>query len=93
MVLPFWYRLTRVVPAKGPLNGCVCVCVVEVFVANPNKPRAVQEILLRNRDKLVEFLSRFHNDRAEDDQFNDEKAYLIKQIKEMKPPPGDVPSY
>ena len=71
----------------------MCVCVVEVFVANPNKPRAVQEILLRNRDKLVEFLSRFHNDRAEDDQFNDEKAYLIKQIKEMKPPPGDVPSY
>ena len=23
----FWYRLTRVVPDKGPLNGCVCVCV------------------------------------------------------------------
>ena len=22
MVLPFWYRLTRVVPDKGPLNGC-----------------------------------------------------------------------
>ena len=21
--LPFWYRLTRVVPDKGPLNGCV----------------------------------------------------------------------
>ena len=27
LVLPFWYRLTRVVPGKGPLNGCVCVCV------------------------------------------------------------------
>ena len=27
LVLPFWYRLTRVVPDKGPLNGCVCVCV------------------------------------------------------------------
>jgi len=26
LVLPFWYRLTRVVPVKGPLNGCVCVC-------------------------------------------------------------------
>jgi len=25
--LPFWYRLNRVVPDKGPLNGCVCVCV------------------------------------------------------------------
>jgi len=27
LVLPFWYRLTWVVPDKGPLNGCVCVCV------------------------------------------------------------------
>ena len=24
LVLPFWYRLTRVVLDKGPLNGCVC---------------------------------------------------------------------
>ena len=23
-----WYRLTRVVPEKGPLNGCVCVCEI-----------------------------------------------------------------
>ena len=27
LVLPFWYQLTRVVPDKGPLNGCVCMCV------------------------------------------------------------------
>jgi len=25
LVLPFWYRLTWVVPDKGSLNGCVCV--------------------------------------------------------------------
>ena len=25
LVLPFLYRLTQVVPDKGPLNGCVCV--------------------------------------------------------------------
>jgi len=40
MPLPFWYRLTRVVPDKGPLNGClsvcVCVCVcVCYFVLQP----------------------------------------------------------
>ena len=28
LVLLFWYRLTWVVPEKGPLNGCVCVCVL-----------------------------------------------------------------
>ena len=27
LALPFWYRLTRVVSEKGPLNGCVCMCV------------------------------------------------------------------
>ena len=26
IVLPFWYRLTWVVPEKRPLNVCVCVC-------------------------------------------------------------------
>ncbi|VDK53617.1 unnamed protein product [Anisakis simplex] len=58
--------------------------VFKVFVANPNKPKAIAEILLRNREKLVEFLTNFHTDRTEDEQFNDEKAYLIKQIQDMK---------
>merc|ERR1712045_345268 len=59
----------------------------KVFVANPNKPKPILDILLRNREKLVEFLTKFHTDRSEDEQFNDEKAYLIKQIKELKPLP------
>jgi len=25
----FWYRLTQVVQEKGPLNGCVCVCLLD----------------------------------------------------------------
>ena len=32
LVLPFWYRLTQVVPDKGPLNVCVCVCVVSTYL-------------------------------------------------------------
>ena len=31
LVLPFWYWLTRVVPDKGPLNGCLCVCVLTYY--------------------------------------------------------------
>ncbi|ESN90647.1 hypothetical protein HELRODRAFT_189935 [Helobdella robusta] len=58
--------------------------VFKVFVANPNKPRPIQEILYRNREKLIDFLTNFHNDRTDDDQFNEEKAYLIKQVKDMK---------
>ena len=30
LVLPFLYRLTRVVPDKGPLNGCVCVVLISI---------------------------------------------------------------
>ena len=61
------------------------LCLFQVFVANPNKPKPILEILLRNKEKLVDFLTRFHNDRSEDEQFNDEKAYLIKQIRELRP--------
>ena len=37
----------------------------QVFVANPNKTRAVVEILYNNRDKLLKYLDDFHNDRGE----------------------------
>lgn len=57
---------------------------MQVFVANPNKTPAILNILYKNQSKLVEFLSAFHTDRTEDEQFNDEKAYLIKQIKELQ---------
>lgn len=63
--------------------------VFKVFVANPNKPKPILDILLRNQEKLVDFLSKFHTDRSEDEQFNDEKAYLIKQIKELKALPEE----
>ena len=56
----------------------------KVFVANPNKPRPIADILLRNREKLVDFLASFHTDRTEDDQFNDEKAYL-SELKRFSP--------
>ena len=54
--------------------------VFKVFVANPNKTRPILDILLKNQEKLITFLSNFHNDRTDDEQFNDEKAFLIKQI-------------
>jgi len=59
--------------------------VFKVFVANPNKTKPILDILLKNQQKLVDFLSNFLTERSEDDQFNDEKAYLIKQIKDLKP--------
>ncbi|XP_023700117.1 calcium-binding protein 39-like [Paramormyrops kingsleyae] len=66
--------------------------VFKIFVANPNKSATVLDILLKNQSKLLEFLNRFQMDRADDEQFTNEKNYLIKQIKELKRPasPGDV---
>uniref|UniRef100_A0A8C7CTZ5 Calcium binding protein 39, like 1 n=3 Tax=Oncorhynchus TaxID=8016 RepID=A0A8C7CTZ5_ONCKI len=60
--------------------------VFKVFVANPNKTQPVLDILLKNQAKLVDFLSRFQRDRSEDEQFCDEKIYLIKQIRDLKRP-------
>lgn len=63
--------------------------IPKVFVANPNKSLAVQRILISNRDKLLRFLPSFLEDRTEDDQFTDEKSFLIRQIELL--PPAPVP--
>ncbi|NXS11633.1 CAB39 protein, partial [Neodrepanis coruscans] len=60
--------------------------VFKVFVANPNKTQPILDILLKNQTKLIEFLSKFQNDRTEDEQFNDENTYLVKQIRDLKRP-------
>ncbi|KAI8889049.1 calcium-binding protein 39 [Backusella circina FSU 941] len=59
--------------------------VFKVFVANPHKTKSIVDILVKNQDKLVSFLGNFHNDRQEDEQFKEEKAFLIKQIQELQP--------
>ena len=47
LVLPFWYRLTWVVPEKGPLNGCVCVCVPQCLLTEQLTNKQI-EITHRN---------------------------------------------
>ncbi|KAH9896863.1 Mo25-like protein [Cubamyces lactineus] len=56
--------------------------VFKVFVANPKKPPQIESILRRNKDKLLKFLKDFHNDK-EDEQFMDEKQFLIVQIQNL----------
>jgi len=34
LVLPFWYRFTWVIPEKGPLNVCVCVCLLSLLYSS-----------------------------------------------------------
>lgn len=71
----------------NPSIFCTDHCLLlQVFVANPNKTQPILDILLKNQTKLIEFLSKFQNDRTEDEQFNDEKTYLVKQIRDLKRP-------
>ncbi|KAL6303774.1 Mo25-like protein [Sparassis latifolia] len=56
--------------------------VFKVFVANPKKPPQIESILRRNKEKLLQFLKGFHNDK-EDEQFTDEKQFLIVQIQNL----------
>ncbi|KAF8132491.1 mo25 protein [Boletus edulis] len=56
--------------------------VFKVFVANPKKPPQIEVILRRNKEKLLTFLKDFHNDK-EDEQFSDEKQFLIVQIQNL----------
>ncbi|TKY85193.1 hypothetical protein EX895_006273 [Sporisorium graminicola] len=53
--------------------------VFKVFVANPKKPPQIENILRRNSERLVKFLSEFHNDK-DDEQFVDEKQYVLQII-------------
>ncbi|EPX73213.1 mo25 family protein Pmo25 [Schizosaccharomyces octosporus yFS286] len=57
--------------------------VFKLFVANPEKSPEVVEILRRNKSKLLTYLSVFHNDRKNDEQFNDERAFILKQIERL----------
>lgn len=61
-------------------RNLTCLFDTKVFVANPNKSQPILDILLKNQQKLLEFLPKFHTERTDDEQFNDEKLYLIKQV-------------
>lgn len=61
--------------------------VFKVFVANPNKSDDVRKILVKNRGRLLRFLPGFLEGRTEDDQFLDEKSFLVRQI-ELLPEDG-----
>lgn len=53
---------------------------------------AVQKILISNREKLLRFLPSFLEDRTEDEQFIDEKSFLIRQIEQLGPAPYAPPA-
>ncbi|KAH6755533.1 Mo25 family protein [Perilla frutescens var. hirtella] len=58
--------------------------IFKVFVANPNKPRDIKLILVKNREKLLALLQSLSPGKgAEDDQFEEEKELIIKEIERV----------
>ncbi|KAK7359674.1 hypothetical protein VNO77_01636 [Canavalia gladiata] len=58
--------------------------IFKVFVANPNKPREVKIILAKNKQKLLELLQNLSPGKgSEDEQFEEEKEYIIKEIERL----------
>lgn len=58
--------------------------VFKVFVANPNKPPDVIQILRDNKVKLSKYLESLHQEKEETDaQFRDEKALIIATIQAL----------
>ncbi|KAL1507560.1 hypothetical protein AB1Y20_007180 [Prymnesium parvum] len=72
--------------------------VFKIFVANPHKEGRVLDVLLRNQERLIHFLRDFQNERP-DEQFVEEKGFLIKEISSLArpaaaplvPPPSNPP--
>ncbi|KAK3671827.1 Hym1p [Recurvomyces mirabilis] len=71
--------------------------VFKIFAANPNKSFEVQKFLVMNKQRLLKFLPRFLEERTEDEQFCDEKAWLVKavgglpdSVAALRPPEGRV---
>nr|CAN60301.1 hypothetical protein VITISV_040143 [Vitis vinifera] len=73
------------------------VMIRYLFVANQNKPPEIVSILVTNRSKLLRFFGDFNIDKvqieffssAEDDQFEADKAQVIREITNLNPRADD----
>ncbi|KAL0486014.1 calcium binding protein [Acrasis kona] len=58
--------------------------VFKLFIANPNKDDQIKNVIRANRNKLLQFLRTFQEDRLDDQQFVEEKELLMTKISELE---------
>ncbi|KAG4977610.1 hypothetical protein JHK82_036878 [Glycine max] len=69
---------------ESPNSQIMKQYILEVFVANPNKPREVKIILSKNQEKLLDLLHNLSPGKgSEDEQFEEEKEFIIKEIERL----------
>ncbi|CAN6606171.1 hypothetical protein TRVA0_003S01112 [Trichomonascus vanleenenianus] len=66
--------------------------IFKLFAANPKKPKPIIDILAKNKNKLISFLTNFSTEKKDDHSFKDEKDFLIKQISLLPDPQASTPS-
>nr|XP_043627218.1 calcium-binding protein 39 [Erigeron canadensis] len=58
--------------------------IFKIFVANPHKPREIKVILAKNHERLLELLNNLSAGKGgDDDQFDEEKEMIIKEIERV----------
>ena len=59
--------------------------VFKIFIANPNKPKSIYDILCKNRDKILHFLENFsvQGKQMDDRNFNEDKLFLIEKLQQL----------
>lgn len=68
--------------------------VFKIFIANPNKPKPIYDILCKNRDKILHFLENFNvqGKQMDDRNFNEDKLFLIEKLQLLPQYQKPIPS-
>lgn len=64
--------------------------VFRIFVANPNKPPRIQQILLKNREKLIQWLATLNPVKPDDKKFLEDKRNVIGKLQNLDRPSSPV---
>lgn len=57
--------------------------IFKVFVANPNKPRDIIQVLIDNHRELLKLLGNLPTSKGEDEQLEEERDLIIKEIEKL----------
>nr|ACG35791.1 protein Mo25 [Zea mays] len=57
--------------------------IFKVFVANPNKPREIIQVLVENHREVLKLLHNLPTSKGEDEQLDEERDLIIKEIENL----------
>ncbi|KAF7455986.1 calcium-binding protein 39-like isoform X1 [Cryptosporidium felis] len=59
--------------------------IFKLFIANPNKPPGIQKVLLKNREKIIEFLIQFQPSRTDPQFISDKEVSRVSGFTHLLP--------